>query len=119
MRLNLSDAVDDLAPPPPPCFFNRGSWIAYLKSAAAAQNHKGSHLSSYELIVLHWHQAERPGARNTTSEAVAAPTDKRGFVTPKFWGWCARTRPALFWARCATPRGRRHGFGRVTNISPT
>lgn len=42
MRLNLSDAVDDLAPPPPPCFFNRGSWIAYLKSAAAAQNHKGS-----------------------------------------------------------------------------
>ncbi len=42
MRLNLSDAVDDLAPPPPPCFFNRGSWIACLKSAAAAQNHKGS-----------------------------------------------------------------------------
>ena len=42
MRLNLSDAVDDLAPPPPPCFFNRVSWIAYLKSAAAAQNHKGS-----------------------------------------------------------------------------
>ena len=42
MRLNLSDAVDDLAPPPLPCFFNRGSWIAYLKSAAAAQNHKGS-----------------------------------------------------------------------------
>lgn len=42
MRLNLSDAVDDLAPPPPSCFFNRGSWIAYLKSAAAAQNHKGS-----------------------------------------------------------------------------
>ena len=42
MRLNLSDAVDDLASPPPPCFFNRASWIAYLKSAAAAQNHKGS-----------------------------------------------------------------------------
>ena len=42
MRLNLSDAVDDLAPPPPPCFFNRASWIAYLKSAAAAQNHKDS-----------------------------------------------------------------------------
>ncbi|MBP3980512.1 hypothetical protein J8G26_07160 [Acidovorax sp. JG5] len=42
MRLNLSDAVDDLAPPPPPCFFNRASWIAYLKSAAAAQNHNGS-----------------------------------------------------------------------------
>ena len=71
------------------------------------------------MTVLQFPQAERPGARNTTSEAVAAPTDKRGFVTPKFWGWCARTRPALFWARCATPRGRRHGFGRVTNISPT
>ena len=42
MRLNLSDAVDDLAPPPPPCFFNRSSWMLYLKSAAAAQNHKGS-----------------------------------------------------------------------------
>lgn len=42
MRLNLSDAVDDLAPTPPSCFFNRGSWIGYLKSAAASQNHKGS-----------------------------------------------------------------------------
>lgn len=37
-RLNLSDAVDDLAPPPPPCFLNRMVWIEYLKSAAAAQN---------------------------------------------------------------------------------
>ena len=42
MRLNLSDAVDELAQPHKPCFFNRVSWIAYLKSAAAAQNHKGS-----------------------------------------------------------------------------
>lgn len=42
MRLNLSDAVDDLALPPPPCFFNRSSWMLYLKSAAAAQNHKGT-----------------------------------------------------------------------------
>lgn len=40
-RLNLSDAVDDLAPPPPPCFLNRTSWREYLKSAAAAQNQKG------------------------------------------------------------------------------
>lgn len=37
-RLNLSDAVDDLAPPPPPCFLNRMAWMEYLKSAAAAQN---------------------------------------------------------------------------------
>ena len=43
MRLNLSDAVDDLVPiTPPPCFFNRSSWSLYLKSAAASQNHKGS-----------------------------------------------------------------------------
>lgn len=40
-RLNLSDAVDDLAPPPPKCFLNRTSWREYLKSAAAAQNQKG------------------------------------------------------------------------------
>lgn len=37
-RINLSDAVDDLAPPPPPCFLNRTAWREYLKSAAAAQN---------------------------------------------------------------------------------
>lgn len=40
-RINLKDAVDDLAPPPPPCFHNRTSWMEYLKSAAAAQNHAG------------------------------------------------------------------------------
>lgn len=39
-RLNLSDAVDDLAPVPPPCFLNRMSWREYLRSAAAAQNNK-------------------------------------------------------------------------------
>ena len=39
-RINLKDAVDDLAPPPPPCFFNRGSWMQYLQSAAAAQNQR-------------------------------------------------------------------------------
>ena len=40
MRLNLSDAVDDLAPDPPPCYHNRTEWIAYLKSAASAQNQR-------------------------------------------------------------------------------
>lgn len=39
-RLNLTDAVDDLAPAPPPCFLNRISWREYLRSAAAAQNNK-------------------------------------------------------------------------------
>ena len=39
-RINLKDAVDDLAPPPPSCFFNRVSWMQYLQSAAAAQNNR-------------------------------------------------------------------------------
>ena len=39
-RINLSDAVDDLAPAPPPCFLNKQHWIGYLKSAAAAQNQR-------------------------------------------------------------------------------
>lgn len=38
MRINLKDAVDDLAPLPPPCFHNRIAWVHYLKSCAAAQN---------------------------------------------------------------------------------
>ena len=37
-RLNLCDAVDDLAPPPPPCFLNKLEWVEYLKSCAASQN---------------------------------------------------------------------------------
>lgn len=41
VRINLHDAVDDLAPAPPPCFFNKLHWIEYLKSAAASQNNKG------------------------------------------------------------------------------
>ena len=36
-RLNLSDAIDDLAPAPPPCFLNRLEWVEYLKSCAASQ----------------------------------------------------------------------------------
>lgn len=40
-RLNLSDAVDDLAPSPPPCFENRHIWRDYLKSSAAVQYAKG------------------------------------------------------------------------------
>lgn len=36
-------------------------------------------------------KAKAPVRRNTFSEAVAAPTDKRGFVTPNFWGWCVCT----------------------------
>lgn len=40
-RLNLNDAVDDLAPLAPPCFTNRLEWVQYLKSAAASQNDRG------------------------------------------------------------------------------
>lgn len=43
-RINLKDAVDDLAPPPPPCFFNRTGWMQYLHSAAAAQNQRNEPL---------------------------------------------------------------------------
>ncbi len=37
-RINLNDAIDDLAPQPPPCFLNRMEWMEYLKSCAASQN---------------------------------------------------------------------------------
>ncbi|XVJ69933.1 MAG: hypothetical protein HEQ39_09940 [Rhizobacter sp.] len=39
-RINLSDAVDDMAPAHPPCYLNRLAWVEYLKSAAAAQNQR-------------------------------------------------------------------------------
>lgn len=48
-RLNLNDAVDDLAPPPPPCFHNRMEWVSYLKSAAATQNQT----NEPKVIVIH------------------------------------------------------------------
>lgn len=41
MRLNLSDCIQDLHPPPPPCFKNRLLWVEYLQAAASCQNHKG------------------------------------------------------------------------------
>lgn len=41
VRINLKDAVDDLAPEPPPCFLNKVHWIEYLHSVAAAQNNRG------------------------------------------------------------------------------
>ena len=42
-------------------------------------------------------KAKAPVRRNTFSEAVAAPTEKRGFVTPNFWGLCACT-ALRFWS---------------------
>lgn len=40
-RLNLTDCINDLHPPPPICFYNKSHWIEYLQSAAASQYHKG------------------------------------------------------------------------------
>lgn len=39
-RINLKDAVDELAPPSPPCFHDRKSWMQYLHSAALAQGER-------------------------------------------------------------------------------
>ena len=50
--------------------------------------------------------------------AVAAPTDKRGFVTPKFREQCASTHPR-FRAGWAYPQGWPHVCWRVFNIPPT
>ena len=41
-------------------------------------------------------KAKAPVLKNTFSEAVATPTEKRGFVTTNFWDWCVCTVP-LFW----------------------
>lgn len=36
-RINVSDAIRDCAPPPPPCFLNREAWTLYLISAASTR----------------------------------------------------------------------------------
>ena len=36
-------------------------------------------------------KAKAPARRNAFGQAVAAPTDKRGFVMPRFWGQCVCT----------------------------
>jgi|GEM_PF-1355481 len=41
-------------------------------------------------------KAKAPVCRSTLSEAVAAPTEKRGFVMLNFWGWCDCT-TLRFW----------------------
>ena len=42
-------------------------------------------------------KAKAPVRKNTFSEAVAAPTEKWGFVTTNFWGLCVCT-ASLFWS---------------------
>ena len=51
-RLNLADAVRDLAPPPPPCFHNRFAWMEFLTSAAEFQNNGRGPRPSRKVILL-------------------------------------------------------------------
>ena len=59
-----------------------------------------------------WHNYGKPRGpvpEKHQSEAVAAPTEKRGFVTPKFWGLVRLHRPAMVsggMGRTATPPAR-------------
>ena len=61
-------------------------------------------------------KAKAPVLENTFEPAVATPTDKRGFVIPKFWAlvrlhWCRM----VYGHGGGYPQGRPHGFTRVSN----
>ena len=61
-------------------------------------------------------KAKAPARRNAFGKAVATPTDKRGFVIPKFWAlvrlhWCRM----VYGHGGGYPQGRPHGFTRVSN----
>ena len=61
-------------------------------------------------------KAKAPVCRNTFGKAVAAPTDKRGFVIPKFWGLVRlHLSQAVYGHGGGYPQGRPHGFTRVLN----
>jgi hypothetical protein len=52
--------------------------------------------------------------QNAFGKAVATPTEKRGFVTPKFYG--GPLRPSMVYGRGGSyPQGHSHGFTRVFN----
>ena len=61
-------------------------------------------------------KAKAPVLQNTFGQAVATPTDKRGFVIPKFWGLVR-----LHWFRMVYghgggyPQGHPRGLSRVLN----
>ena len=58
----------------------------------------------------------RPVLKNTLSEAVATPTEKRGFVMPKFRELVHLHQSCMFYGRGGGyPQGRPHDFGRVLN----
>ena len=57
-----------------------------------------------------------PVRKNTFGKAVAAPTDKRGFVTPKFSGLVRLHLSRMVYGHGGGyPQGRPHGFTRVLN----
>ena len=61
-------------------------------------------------------KAKAPVLENTFGQAVATPTDKRGFVIPKFWGLVRlHLSQAVYGHGGGYPQGRPHGLSRVFN----
>ena len=61
-------------------------------------------------------KAKAPVLQNTFGQAVATPTDKRGFVIPKFWGLVRlHLSQAVYGRGGGYPQGRPHGLSRVFN----
>ena len=61
-------------------------------------------------------KAKAPVLENTFGQAVAAPTDKRGFVIPKFSGLVRLHLSRMVYGRGGGyPQGRPHGLSRVFN----
>ena len=61
-------------------------------------------------------KAKAPVCEDTSSEAVATPTEKRGFVIPRFLGLVRLHLSHMVYGRGGGhPQGRPHDFGRVFN----
>ena len=61
-------------------------------------------------------KAKAPVCDDTFGQAVATPTDKRGFAMPKLWGLVRlHLSQAVYGRGGGYPQGRPHGLSRVTN----
>ena len=61
-------------------------------------------------------KAKAPVLENTFGQAVATPTDKRGFAMPKLWGLVRlHLSQAVYGRGGGYPQGRPHGLSRVFN----
>ncbi len=61
-------------------------------------------------------KAKAPVLQNTFGQAVATPTDKRGFVIPKFWGLVRLHLSRMVYGHGGGyPQGRPRGLSRVLN----